>query len=65
MLLNCVWYNNIHLLLFSALQLYVIVAVLLFCLQVYWDVHKLDDFHLDEMTNLLSGVYVYFDPMAY
>ena len=37
MLLNCVWCNNIHLVLFSALQLYVIVAVLLFCLQVYWD----------------------------
>ena len=33
----CGTYNNIHLVLFSALQLYVIVAVLLFCLQVYWD----------------------------
>ena len=28
-------------------------------------VHKLDDFRLGEMTNLLSGAYVYSDCMAY
>ena len=67
-LLNCVWYNNIHLVLFSVLQLYVIVAVLLFCLQIYLAAPLFTNlmiFISVKWQNLLSGAYVYSDCMAY